>query len=325
MRSTRVERLLRLLRLLQSRPGLDADALARELGVSRRTVFRDLKMLEEAGATWAFDTRTRGYRLVHGAHLPPPTFTLAEALALLVLTRRFLSRSWMPGYEEAARAAAKIESTLPRILQERCGSVLERLAVRLAPMTDAEAVTDVFARLVRAIHEKRQVRLRYDSFYEGRQITTVLSPYVITFLGRAWYVIGRSRMHRAVRMFKLGRIAGLEVLEETFRVPAGFSLERYLGKAWQCIRGERTWHVVIRFLPKVAGNVEEVIWHATQRTTRLPDGSLRFEVDVDGIEEISWWVLGYADQAIVERPKELRDLIVQRARGLLAHYGVAAG
>ena len=68
------------------------------------------------------------------------------------------------------------------------------------------------------------------------------------------------------------------------------------------------------------GNVEEVHWHATQRTRRRTDGSLVFEVDVAGIDEILWWILGYGDQAIVAEPDALRHLIASHARGIVQNY-----
>ena len=55
-------------------------------------------------------------------------------------------------------------------------------------------------------------------------------------------------------------------------------------------------------------------------TRRLEDDSLLFEVEVDGIEEISWWVLGYGDQAVVLDQPELRALVIERARRTLEHY-----
>jgi len=56
------------------------------------------------------------------------------------------------------------------------------------------------------------------------------------------------------------------------------------------------------------------------RTSYEGDGSLIFEVEVDGLNEISWWVLGYGDQAQVLEPPELRDLIAEHARRMLSYY-----
>ena len=70
----------------------------------------------------------------------------------------------------------------------------------------------------------------------------------------------------------------------------------------------------------VAQNVAEVVWHKTQRAEFNTDGTLDFHVTVSGLGEISWWILGYGDQAEVIEPAELRELVVRRAKNLLARY-----
>ena len=69
--------------------------------------------------------------------------------------------------------------------------------------------------------------------------------------------------------------------------------------------------------------VEEVIWHKTQTTLRTEDDGLIFEVDVDGVDEISWWVLGYGDQVKVLEPEILRDMVARRARDMSRIYAGA--
>ena len=88
-----------------------------------------------------------------------------------------------------------------------------------------------------------------------------------------------------------------------FEIPRGFSLERYLGNAWHLIPEPGPDHdVLIRFSPMVARNVAEVAWHKTQQLTWNDDRSLDFQVRVSGLNEISWWILGYGDQAEVRKP-----------------------
>ena len=76
----------------------------------------------------------------------------------------------------------------------------------------------------------------------------------------------------------------------------------------------------IRLLRKVAANVDEIIWHQRQRTTFQDDGSGIFESDVDGVDEMAWWVLRYGDQAQGLEPPELRDRVGHHAGGMLAFY-----
>ena len=142
-------------------------------------------------------------------------------------------------------------------------------------------------------------------------IETDVSPYRLLFMGRAWYLIGLSSLHGEVRTLKLDRLVSAEVLDEPIEPDPEFDLDAHLGGAWQMIPEGQTYHVRLRFLPKVAGNVEEIAWHKTQRFTVLPDGSCLFEADVDGLGEITWWILGYGDQVVVEDPPELRERIGQ--------------
>ena len=124
-----------------------------------------------------------------------------------------------------------------------------------------------------------------------------------------------------MRIFNLSRVISLVTLREQFRIPKSFELDQYLGNAWHLIPSPgRDSHVRVRFKSLVARNVAEVIWHKTQQTKFLPDGSLDFRVTVSGLNEIAWWILGYGDQAEVLQPARLPRLIAQRAQNVAAMY-----
>jgi proteasome accessory factor B len=178
-----------------------------------------------------------------------------------------------------------------------------------------------YEQLLTAIADRNPVRIRYESFLEQEHIQTKLQPYKLLFNQHSWYVIGRSSLHREVRTFNVGRISHLEVLGETYKLPANFSLDRYLRNAWRLIPEEGPdQEVQLRFRPQVARNVAEVAWHKTQRTEFLPDGSLDYRVTVSGLGEISWWITGYGDQVEVISPPQLRELLAARAQRMLAVY-----
>ncbi len=201
------------------------------------------------------------------------------------------------------------------------------IQIRLGPLaaTNEQASIDAqrayYGKLVAAITRRKSVRIRYDSFTERKHINTKLSPYRLWFSRRAWYVIGRSSLHRATRTFHLGRIVSLVSLDDGYKMPRGFSLDRHLRNAWHMIpeRG-RNRKVVIRFSKLVARNVADVAWHKSQRVAWNDDGSMDFQVSVSGLGEISWWIQGYGDHAQVLEPPALRDIVVNRAKRLLANY-----
>jgi len=317
---TRTHRLIKLLQLLQCGRGFDADGLAEALEVSRRTLFRDLKLLEAAGVPFNYDKKTKQYDIHKDYFLPPVNLTVSEALAVMLMTRRLISRKIHPEYTQAVEAAQKLEAAIPARIRAHCGTVLDSIDVRYWPTSDVDCIGDVNNTLMKALIQKCKVSMKYDSFFHGRVIDDVIHPYKRVFMNRGWYLIGYSEKDKTTRTYKLERVEQLELRTELFEPDPGFSLESYFGHAWLMIRGDKRYRVRIRFLSKVAGNVEEVLWHKTQDTHREPDDSLIFEVDVDGLDEISWWVMGYGDQAIVLEPKELQDMILDRSRNLVAQY-----
>jgi len=79
----------------------------------------------------------------------------------------------------------------------------------------------------------------------------------------------------------------------------------------------RIYNIKLRFLPKVANNVTEVQWHSTQKVTRNCDGTATMEFRVDGLREISWWILSYGNQVQVLAPKTLRKKILEMAKSMI--------
>jgi proteasome accessory factor B len=323
MRSVRVSRIYRLLRLitmLQSGRSYSAGELAEELEVSRRTVFRDLNVLEMAHVPYYYDPDTRGYRVNDHFFLPPVNLTLPEALAVVLLASRVSTTQDVPPLPEGARAAVKIESALPPAVRDHVGTLVERVSFSLSPVSGHEGHEETFRKLAGAIVRQRSCRLVYISFHERRQISTTVRPLRLVFQGRAWYLIAYSSAHAEIRTFKLARVRKLTVTDRTFTRPTDVDLADYFGDAWGMIPEGRLYHVHLHFEPKVAGNVAEVRWHRSQQVQWNDDGSVEFTVTVDGLGEITWWVLGYGDQVEVVSPKQLRRRVARTARAVAAKY-----
>ena len=192
--------------------------------------------------------------------------------------------------------------------------------MQCAPHVRSEGQEYSFALLQQAIRQRHSVKLNYKSFYEKQEITTTLSPYHLHFDRRAWYVIGYSSLHKDDRTFKLSRIAEIKMQFSRYARKEPFDIEEYIGSAWSLIPEGKISHVKLLFSPKVAGNVAEVLWHRTQKVTWDENGSMIFEVDVDGLSEISWWIIGYGDQVEVLEPKALRQRIAQTAKKIVKIY-----
>src|SRR5581483_1666759 len=97
-------------------------------------------------------------------------------------------------------------------------------------------------------------------------------------------------------------------------IPDDFDLKAYLGNAWGIYRGNETFDVEIHFTPAAARIVTETSWHHTQTVQRQNDGSVTLRFRVDGLNEISRWVLGWSGWATVLKPWELREEVVAELR-----------
>lgn len=324
MSISRIYRLLRVITLLQGSKSYTAAELARELEVSRRTIFRDLNMLEMAHIPYYFDPDRRGYQINRHFFLPPVNLTLPEALAMLLLAGRLKGASQLPLLAHASRAAVKLETALPEAVRKHVGSVIEHLHATLGPLSRHKGLDDMFEKFAEAIAERKVCRLVYISFYERRQITATIHPLRLAFMSRAWYLLAHCLKHGEVRTFKLGRIRRLTVTDRQFTPPDEGRLDRHFGSAWSMIPEGRLYKVHVRFGAKVAGNVAEVQWHPSQRVQWNDDGSLEFFAQVDGIGEITWWILGYGPNAEVVAPAALRKRVLQAARGMVGKYAKGA-
>jgi len=288
--------------------------------VSRRTIFRDLDLLRQSGVPLYFNDQCQQYCIPSTYYLPPTNFTPEEALALIVLCHELGDA--LPFFGPAHGAAVKLENSLPPRLRQQLRTAAGAVEIHPPPHNPLDGRTPVYQLLVEAISAQRSVRITYKSLAEQQVIVTRLNPYRLLFSQRSWYVIGRSSLHRGTRTFNLGRIISPELLDETYRIPRGFSVDRHLRNAWRLIpEPGPDREVVVRFAPLVADNVAEVAWHKTQRLVRNDDGTLDFHVTVSGLQEISWWILGYGDQAEVLEPRELRNIVATRARRMAERYG----
>ncbi|MFW6153780.1 MAG: helix-turn-helix transcriptional regulator [Planctomycetota bacterium] len=320
MKISRIHRLLRLVALLQREVSCDVDELAEDLQVSRRTVFRDLNMLEMARIPYYYDAERGGYRLSKHFFLPPVNLDLSEALSLMLLASRRKAPAASPHHEHAARAAMKLECVLPAPVRAHVGSILPHIDVRVAPQARQEGVDTLLTRLAGAITARRACRMVYISFHERKQLRLTVHPRRLVFVQRAWYLRAFSGHFGENRTFKLSRIKALDVLERTFPPPPADNADEPFGQAW-CMIPEGTCHDVhLRFDRQVAGSVAEVQWHPSQRIAWADDGTLDFHVRVDGLSEITAWILGYGPHVRVLAPEALIGRMEETTACMAALY-----
>jgi predicted DNA-binding transcriptional regulator YafY len=319
----RIRRLLLLLDTLQTGRIYNTQQLADLSQVSRRTMFRDIRTLQESGLHILYDEQRQGYQLVGNRFMAPTDLTLEEALSLIIVCENLgRSNSGLPFTEPARSAVLKLHNTLPPKLRAYVTSLVDGTAIKIDAITDLTKVRTQFITIRDAMGENSSVRIQYQSYAEQKVITTLLSTYRLMFSRHSWYAIGRSSVHRDIRTFNISRVLEAEVVPgKTYEIPPRFSIERYLGNAWQMIR-QKPYDIPVKihFSPLVARNVAEVNWHKTQKLKFLDNGSLEYQVTVDGLDEISWWIMGYGAEASVIEPPELKQKMTEHAKRMFQQY-----
>ncbi|MEO3793408.1 YafY family protein [Nonomuraea sp. B10E15] len=201
-------RLLTLLSLLQTPREWPGGELAERLGVSRRTVRRDVERLRALGYPVAASMGADGgYRLVAGTAMPPLLLDDEEAVAITVGLST-AARHPVQGIEEASvRALAKLEQVLPARLRHRVGALgaaTVPMPVPGAPEVDPE----LLAALSMAVTGKERVRFVYRT-NDGTTGGRLVDPHRLVAAGRRWYLLGHDRDRDDWRIFRIDRIADL--------------------------------------------------------------------------------------------------------------------
>jgi len=275
--------------------------------VSRRTLFRDLAALRDAGVDYFHDPEL-GYRLASSSRLPPIELSVREALGLMMLSQRASVDRGQPLMEDSLTAIRKLVSTIREPILSACRDLLSRVTIDPGDRPAMAPEVGHFTIIQRCVDEGRACRFRYVSPEEG-EFEGSLHPYALHFAIRSWYVLGWTDRHDEVRVLKLERFRHLAATEHRFVAPKDFSVQSVLGKAWRLIPGDRVYEIDLMFSSKVGRNVAEVLWHNSQRSELLEDGRCRARFTVQGLNEIAWWICGYANEVEVLRPKQLRELV----------------
>lgn len=321
---SRIHRLLKIMTLIQSDDDWTAQRLSDECGVTVRTIYRDMKILEGADIPYFHDTDTKGYRIRRDFFMPPVNLTLQESLALIALGENIGGKEQIPMMRSAGSAIAKIRSQLPRSVRSEVQELDGHVAIRLSQAGPHDGIADVYDLVRKAIQKRRVLLCHYDSLSSSKKGTAPepfdFQPYALFFSQRAWYVIGHHGGRGETRKLKLNRFASIKLTHQAYTVPKDFSIDQELGNAWRMIRGKKSYNVEIAFDAEFAETIADTHWHDTQDIDYREDGSILFRCTVDGLDEIVWWVLSMGPHATVKKPKALSDRVKKLALQTAEQY-----
>ncbi|OWT80034.1 MULTISPECIES: YafY family protein [unclassified Achromobacter] len=208
---SRAERLLELMQCLRRhRQPVSGQALAAELGVSLRTLYRDIASLQAQGAHIQGEPGL-GYVLQPGFLLPPLMFSASELEALMLGARWVMKRTDVELARDAQNALAKISAVLPADLRQS----LHDSTLLVAPAQVLPGGEDYLPLLRLAIRKERKVSIRYRD-EKGRDSERVIWPFLLGYFERMRMVGAWCERRDALRHFRVDRILALTPVDERY-------------------------------------------------------------------------------------------------------------
>lgn len=318
------ERLLRLVRtLMVRRTGITLEELVEKFEVDKRTIYRDISLLEQAGfpIVRSRSADRLAYKLPSDfQRTPPPTFTLPELMALRLSKNQLRYLEGTPFHQDYSSIFNKIESILPGTADNQLELFEKALFVHPEAPKIHKGMDKIIAVIEESLRGWKAAKFTYLSRNRTRPKEYLIHPYGLVSYKRGLYLLAFVPEYREVRCFAVdSRVKGIDLTDEDYLVPDDFSIENYTQSAFGIISGPPE-EVKVEFSKDVAANVSERIWHQSQKIEKKKDGKVVIAMNVAGSPELTAWVLSYGIHAKVLKPKWLKDDVKNELKQALKKY-----
>ncbi|MCG8927504.1 YafY family protein [Lentzea sp. CC55] len=319
----RASRLVSLLLLLQTKGRMTAQALADELEVSVRTIYRDVDSLHAAGVPLYGDAGpSGGYRLLDGYRTRLTGLTEQEAESL------FLAGLPGPAAElglgEAVSAAQlKLMAALPSPMRDRASRRAERFHLD-APSWYYDPERSPFLEVVAdAVWRSRLLEVGYRRWRAPEDVTRVLRPLGLVLKAGRWYLVAQGQTR--ISTYRVSQIRSVTVLEESFERPEGFDLAAHWAASLEEFQARQyTGEAVVRLSPRgwesFSSHVLPLVARAAEESAVEDGGGVRVRIPIESVAHATGMLLRMAGEVEVLEPAELREQVTEAVRRLAAIY-----
>ena len=220
----RLSRLTAILTQLQTKRLLTSTALADKFGVSVRTIYRDIRTLEQAGVP-IITEHGKGYTLMEGYRIPPVMFTESQANALITAEQLVLKNKDTSFIKDYTEAIDKIKTVLKYSIQDKANFLSER--TRFDQNINRERNSNNLSDLQFALTNFRLTKIEYTN-EQNKTTTRHIEPFALLSTEN-WLLVAYCRLRKEFRFFRLDRIKKMEVLTDKFE-PHGMTLQEYFDR-----------------------------------------------------------------------------------------------
>lgn len=317
---TRLERLVRIDRLLRARSPVPMRRFVDELEVSRSTITRDLEYLRDRlQAPLVYDAAANGHRYdPDAADFQLPGFWLNQSELYALLATEQLLESIQPGL--LAPHLGPLKARVRRLLGES-GQNAELVGdrIRLLESGNRAFDSDEFSVVAEAVLTTRRLCFEYHGRARDAVSQRTVDPQRLIHYRSNWYLVAVCEKAGALRMFSLDRIHHSRVLEATATLLGANEVERWVGASYGIFTGTAERWAHLRFTATAARWAAEERWHPDQLGVWAGD-HYELQVPYANPTELVMEILRYGADVEVLDPPDLRADVAQRLRQALANY-----
>ena len=298
-----------------------ASQLAKELGVSLRTINRDLDVIRDYYyAPLEYDQTKRGW------YYKDPNFFIkyiqfeeGELFSLALFDTLLLQYKNTPLEEKLSSIFEKIRQSLPSTVtidSRFLDGSLTYIPDALAPIKN-----EVFDAVFSGLKKKQTLSFEYKPLQKTTFMERKIDPYHIICQRGNWYVIGKCHLKNEVRIFSFSRMQNVQLTKDRFEVPKDFNAKDYVDKTMGVWLSAKTnYKVRLLFSAEIGTFAAEHIWHENQTVTQNEDGSVEVSFETTQLPEVKRLVLGQGKTVKVLEPPELIEQIREEVDAIKKLY-----
>jgi predicted DNA-binding transcriptional regulator YafY len=315
----RLIRLIRIIILIQGKPGILARELAERCETTERTIYRDLELLSVMIPITNLG-HGKGYTFVGNFSMYPMNWTEQESLAFSMLPSVIDQiKSLLPsGFDSAYEKIMATNNKEKRKNTELVQNIAQIIQLGTPANREEEQANFLFP-IIQAILSQKTIKTLYHTQSRNESTVREIDPYYLIPRDHRFYLIGFCHTAQDIRTFRISRFKDVEVLEQNYDKGV-FNIRQYLKHTWSIERGEENIHFKIKFSPNVARYVLEEELFVSPKMTNLRDGSMIFEVTLDQDREFLGWLSQYGPDAEILEPVSYRQAMQERLSSWMEIY-----
>jgi predicted DNA-binding transcriptional regulator YafY len=307
MRGDQLTRQWRIVSLLSGRLGLSLDQLKAELGVTKRTIQRDIAVLEASGFPVVSEARdgTVYWRLLDATKQPAEfSFSVAELMALYFSRDLLQVLHGSPMQAALTSALQKIGARLPASGHDLVRRLKEQTSVSVTGWKDYTKSSETINALSRAIRHRLAIRIFHKPIKAPEARRRTVDPYRLWYAGGGLYLVAFDHAKNSIRTFAVERIDSIATTNQRFTIREDFDFEAFTRTAFP-VHGGEPQLVRIRFSADQAPYIIERHWHDSQKLESQLDGSVILSLKVASLWEVKRWLFGWGADAEILIPTDL--------------------